>query len=83
MNRQTRGFISVGQGIVHRKLSKQEIHTKSSTETGLVGVSEYIPWTVLTNIFMMGQGYNFRRNIYYQDNESTMKMESNVRMSAE
>ena len=53
---------SVVLGIVHGKSSKQKINTKSSIETELVGVSDYIPWTICAKIFLMGQGYNLKRN---------------------
>ena len=42
----TGGIISMGQGIVYGTFSKQKINTKSSTESELVGDSDYIPWTL-------------------------------------
>ena len=49
----TRGFMSMVQGIIHEKSSKQKINTKSYTETELVRGNDYIPWTVCVDIFLM------------------------------
>ena len=62
--------------------SKQKINTNSSYETEIVGASEYIPWILWLKIFLLEQGHNLRRKILYQDNENTMKMESNGRKSS-
>ena len=71
----------MGRGIVQGKASKQKLNTKSSTETELVGASDYIPWTVWAKWFLGEQGYTLERNIFYQDNTSAMRMESNGRKS--
>ena len=42
----TVGCISVGWGMVHFCDSKQNINAKSSTDTGVVVVSKYLPFTV-------------------------------------
>ena len=54
---------------------QKKLNTKSSTKTEVVGASDYMPWTVLAKRFLQHQGYNFKRNIYYQDIESAMKIE--------
>ena len=82
MRGHTGGSMSMGQGIIHGKSSRQKINTKSSTETELVGASDYILWTLGAKRFLMKQGYNLTRNIFYQDNKRAMKMESNGRKSA-
>ena len=71
----------MGRGIVQGKASKQNLNTKISTETELVGASDYIPWTVWAKWFLGEQGYTLERNIFYQDNMSAMGMESNSRKS--
>ena len=73
----TGGVISFGTGAVSHKYGKSKINTKSSTETELVGVSEYIPWTLWTQRFMSKQGYPIKVSIFYQDNKSVMEMEMN------
>ena len=43
----------------------------------MVGVSDYIPHTIGAKYFLTKQGYNLVRNIFYQDNLSTIKMIKN------
>ena len=73
----TGGLMSAGIGILHHKSSKQKLNTKSSTETEVVGASDYMSYTLWMKRFLKGQGYELKRTIYYQDNESAMKLESN------
>ena len=42
----TGGCVSFGYGMVHCKSSKKNIKTKSSTEAKLVGVSDYLPYSI-------------------------------------
>ena len=55
---------------------------KSSIEAELIGASNYIPWTIWVKWFLKEQGCKLNRSIFYQDNRSTMKMESNGMRSA-
>ena len=82
MKEHTNGSMYMVLGIVPGNSLKQHIHTKRSTENELVDTSNYIPWTIWTKIFLMGQGYNLKINVLDQDNKSVIKMESNGRMSA-
>ena len=81
MRGHTGGVLTLGRGIVQGKTTKQKLNTKSLTESELVGASDYIPWTVWAKRFLAEQGYKLRRNIFYQDNQSVMKMESNGQKS--
>ena len=74
MKGHTGGTMSFGKGVLHAKSSKQKLNTKSSTETELVGVSEYIPYTIWMKNFLHEQGYKVTGNVY-QDNQSAIKME--------
>ena len=49
MRSHTGGVISLGHCIIKSKSSKQKIDTKSSTETELVGASDFILHTMWTN----------------------------------
>ena len=69
----------MGYGLLHGKWSKQKINVKSSTESELVGVSEYFPYNIWLMMFMDAQGYGIKNNIVYQDNQSTMKIHINGR----
>ena len=82
MKSHTGGIFSMGYGIAHHKSTKQKLNTKSSTEAELVGASDYIAYTVWMKRFMEEQGYKLNSNIFYQDNESAIKMEKNGRDSA-
>ena len=79
MRGHTGGVISFGHGIVHSKASKQKINVKSSTECELVGLSEYVPYSLWLGYFLEEQGYKLKSNLIHQDNQSTMKMEVNGR----
>ena len=66
-----------GRGIIHSKLSKQKLNTKSSTEAELVAVSDYLPYHIWMINFLKYQGYEIKDNILYQDNQSAIRMEVN------
>jgi hypothetical protein len=57
--------------------TKQKINTKSSTEAGVIGASNYIAHTLYVKMFMKAQGYPIAHTIFYQENESAIKMEQN------
>ena len=81
MRSQTGGCMSMGLGMVHCKSSKQKLNTKSSTESEIVGLSDYVPYNLWFTNFMKEQGYKIEENVVYQDNQSAMKMEINGRNS--
>ena len=81
MRSHTGGVMSMGKGIIHSKSAKQKLNTKSSTEAEIVGVSEYVPYTIWLTNFMKSQGYEFNNNNLYQDNQSAIRMETNGRNS--
>ena len=63
------------------KSSKQKINTKSSTESEVVGASDYVPNSLWASRFLEKQGYPLKNNRLHQDNQSAMKMERNGRSS--
>jgi hypothetical protein len=79
MRGHTGGATSFGTGIIHGKASKQRLNTKSSTKTEVVGASNYLPYNMWMQHFMEAQGYTLDENLYYQDNQSAMRMEKNGR----
>jgi hypothetical protein len=81
MRGHTGGAMSFGWGVVHEKASKQKINTKSSTESEVVGVSEYVRHKIQMINFLGAQGYNLKKCVLYQDNQSAIKMEKNGRNS--
>ena len=64
MRGHTGGFMSIGQVIIHSKSSNQKINTKSSPETELLGVNDYIPWTLWEKICLLDQGYKIIKNSF-------------------
>ena len=50
---------------------------KGSTETEIIGASDYLAWLLWTKRFMEKQGYKINTTKFYQDNEKTIKMEKN------
>jgi hypothetical protein len=81
MRSQTGGCMSMGRGTIHAKSSKQKLNTKSSTEAEVVGLSDYIPYTIWLVQFLTAQGYTLQTNHVYQDNQSAIKMERNGKAS--
>ena len=81
MRGHTGGAISMGYGVIHARAGKQKINTKSSTESELVGMAEYIPYNLWLLMFLEQQGYGIKNNVIYQDNQSAMLMEKNGRNS--
>ena len=73
----TGGIISLGHGAVHAKSSKQKLNSKSSTETELIGLSDYLSQVLWIRNFLVAQGYNtLEPAIIFQDNISAMTMAS-------
>ena len=56
---------------------KQKICTKDSTESELVGVTDFIPQMEWVKDFLTGQGEQISKTTLYQDNTSTMKIIDN------
>ena len=81
MRGHTGGSMSMGTGTLHNKSSKQKLNTRSTTESEVVGVSEYLPYDIWQVNFFKEQGYDIRNNYIYQDNESAAKLEINGRNS--
>ena len=81
MRSHTGGCMSMGTGTMHARSSKQKLNTKSSTEAEVVGLSEYIPYSIWLVYFLQEQGFHLTTNHIHQDNQSAIKMETNGRKS--
>jgi hypothetical protein len=53
----------------------------SSTEAELVGASDDILHTLYVNMFVEAQAYKTHKAAFYQDSESSIKMETNRKAS--
>ena len=65
MRSQTGGYISLEWGIIHEKSILQKLNTKSSTESEVVGFSDYLPHNIQIKIFLQYQGYHIKNNVLY------------------
>jgi hypothetical protein len=73
----TGGAMSFGLGVLNAKSHKKRLNIKSSTEAEVVGTSDYLPWVVWVKKFIHHQGFEINSNTFFQDNQSTMKLEKN------
>ena len=81
MRGHTGGIISMGKGVMVHNCTKQKLNTKSSTKSEVVGVSDFLPYTIWASYFFKAQGYKLYRNIFYQENTSAIKMLKNGKTS--
>ena len=72
----------MGTGAIQSASMKQKLNTRSSTEAEIVGDDDFAPKTFWTKLFIEAQGYNVEKNILYQDNKSSILLETNGRKSA-
>ena len=73
--------MSMGDGAIISLSRKQKLNTKSSTTAELVGADDASTLILWTKLFLEKQGYDINMNILYQDNKSTMLLETNGRSS--
>jgi hypothetical protein len=82
MRGHTGGCQSLGQGVFHSKSLKQKLNSRSTTETEVIGASDYMPFTMFTKGFLSAQGYEMKEGKFFQDNEAAEKLEKNGRASS-
>ena len=74
MKSHTGGATTFGRGVIMTKSTKQKLNTKSTTESEVVGASDYMPETIWLLRFLEGQGYKAKKCVLMQDNESAIKL---------
>ena len=72
----------MGDGAITSLSRKQGMNTRSSTEVEVVAADEIVSPMMWTQLFLKTQGYPVKENILYQDNQSTMLLETNRHKSA-
>ena len=82
MRSHTGGVSSFGRGGMLCKSSKHKLNTRSSTETEIVGVSNYHPNAIWAKHFLEAQGHQETAAWLKQDNKSAIKLEKYGRASA-
>ena len=68
----TGAVMTYGEGAIQAISNKQKLNTRSTCELELVGVDDTATKIIWTKLFMEKQGYHIKRNILYQDNQSTI-----------
>ena len=79
---QTGGTGSLGKVSIISTSTKQKLNTRSSTETELVAADDLMPHVCWTNYFLDCQGYDIDSTIMFQDNQSAILLENNVKKSS-
>jgi hypothetical protein len=82
MKSHTGGAMTLGSGVVYGTSKKQKLNTNSSTESEVVGTHDVMPQVLWTLYFLEAQGYKIDDNILYQDNKSSILLETNGRGSS-
>ena len=78
----TDAVMTMGEGGMQVLTKKQKLNSRSSTEAELIGVDDAVTQILWTKLFMEAQGYPIEKNIVYQDNKSSILLETNGRDSA-
>ena len=55
------------------------MNAKSSNGDELIVPSEYVPFNVWVVMFLESQGFEIKKNILFQENQSTIRMANNGR----
>ena len=74
--------MSVGKGSAYSTSTQHKINTRRSTEAELVAVNDVMPLILWTQYFLEAQGYVVHENKVFQDNQSTILLEENVKRSS-
>jgi hypothetical protein len=74
--------LTMGRGFLIVSSTKQNLNTRSSTESELVDVGNMMPIIVWSRYFLMAQGYGVTQNLLLQDNKSSMLLEKNGKASS-
>lgn len=81
MRSHTGAVLTLGKGAVNTLSAKQKLNTRSSTEAELVAADDIVVQAMWTRNFLDAQGYDSDTTIY-QDNTSTILLETNGRESS-
>jgi hypothetical protein len=74
--------MSLDHGSVYSTASGQKLIARSSTEAELIGVYDVLPQVLWTRYFFEAQGMTVTDNMIYQDNKSSILLETNGRASS-
>ena len=75
------GGLSLGRGFPIMGSIKHKLNTRSSTESEVVGADDFMLPICWTRYFLEAEGYCVDDNILYQDNKSSILLETNGKAS--
>ena len=78
----TGAMMSMGRGAIVNISIKHKLNVGGYTESELVSIADVLVMMMWCKYFMKAQGYIIDNNILYQDNNSTILLANNFRMSA-
>ena len=67
----------MGHGFPTVNSKKKKLNEKSSTETEIMDIEDFMPAIFWTQYFIAEQGYNVKYNCLHQDNKSFIIFENN------
>ena len=76
------GGFTMGRGFPINNSTKHKLNTRSSTESEVVGVDDFMPAICWTRYFLQAQGYGVQDNVLYQDNKSAILLAKNGKASS-
>jgi len=76
------GGLSLGRGFPVVSSTKHKLNSRSSTESEIIGVDDFMPAICWTRYFMEAQGYHVEDSILFQDNKSAILLEKNGKASS-
>ena len=71
----------MGTGLPISSSTKQKLNTRTSTESEIVGVDDFMPSIIWTRNFLNAQDYDVTKKIIFQDNKSAILLEKNGKSS--
>ena len=72
----------MGTGLPILYSTKQKLNTRSSKESEIVGVDNFMPSILWTRNFLNAQDYDFTENIIFQVKKSEIILEKNGKSSS-
>ena len=76
MRSHTGGFMTMVTVGAYVQSRKQKLNTKSSIESNIVGVYDFLTQVIWYQYFLKYQGYKIHGDIKYQDNQSAIKLDN-------
>ena len=82
MHGHTDATMSMGNGSVFSRSWKQQLVSRSSTKSEVIGVYDVLPQMIWTKKFLENQGFVIKDTVMYQDNMSSILLEKNGEQSS-